>query len=395
MEFNRDTIKKIRGLILFTVIIVVAGVNYRRIMDMAAALFHIAWPFILGSAIAFILNVPMRNIERHMKMFRDGSRLKRPLSLIVTLLLVAGVLFLVMFVVAPQLVRTFLSLQNSIPLFLTNVQTEAEKLFSSYPQALEYFNSMKVDWQQVLQETLSFLRNGAGVMLNTTFYAAVSIVSGMATLLIGFVFAIYILLQKETLGRQAKKLLSAFLPGTVTERVVKIAVLAEHTFSNFLAGQCLEAVILGTTFFIVLLLLRLPYALLIGVLIAFTALIPLFGSFIGLGVGVFLMFMVKPVYALIFTITFFVLQQLEGHLIYPHVVGNSVGLPSIWVLMAVTVGGSMMGIVGMLVFIPLSSVLYALLREEVNARLRRKALRASGPPLPGMDELTGPPGPEE
>ena len=149
-----------------------------------------------------------------------------------------------------------------------------------------------------------------------------------------------------------RKLLSAFLPESVTGRIVEIASLTERTFSNFLTGQCVEAVILGTMFFVVLTLGRLPYALLIGVLIAFTALIPIFGAFIGLGVGVFLMLMVEPMDALIFTIIFFVLQQIEGNLIYPYVVGNSVGLPSIWVLVAVTLGGSMMGIVGMLIFIP-------------------------------------------
>ena len=378
MELNRDTIKKIRGLILFTVVVVVAGVNYRRLFDVAAALFHITWPFILGAALAFILNVPMRNIERHMTIFGKNSKLRRPLSLVMTIFLVAGILFLVTFVVTPQLVKTFLNLQSSVPLFFAGVQAEAERLFASYPQMLEYLNNVEIDWQQILQDMVAFLKSGAGTMLNTTFSAAISIVSGVSTFLIGFIFAIYILLQKETLGRQVKKLLNAFLPEAVTKRVVEITALTERTFSSFLTGQCVEAVILGTMFFIALSLLLLPYALLIGVLIAFTALIPIFGAFVGLGVGVFLMLMVDPMDALIFTITFFVLQQIEGNLIYPYVVGNSVGLPSIWVLVAVTLGGSMMGIVGMLIFIPLCSVLYALLRDEVNVREIRKRERGYG-----------------
>lgn len=378
MELNRDTIKKIRGLILFTVVVVVAGVNYRRLFDVAAALFHITWPFILGAAIAFILNVPMRNIEHHMTIFGKNSKLRRPLSLVMTIFLVAGILFLVTFVVTPQLVKTFLNLQSSVPLFFARVQAEAERLFASYPQMLEYLNNVEIDWQQILQDMVAFLKSGAGTMLNTTFSAAISIVSGVSSFLIGFIFAIYILLQKETLGRQVKKLLNAFLPEAVTKRVVEITALTERTFSSFLTGQCVEAVILGTMFFIALSLLRLPYALLIGVLIAFTALIPIFGAFVGLGVGVFLMLMVDPMDALIFTITFFVLQQIEGNLIYPYVVGNSVGLPSIWVLVAVTLGGSMMGIVGMLIFIPLCSVLYALLRDEVNVREIRKRERGYG-----------------
>lgn len=211
-------------------------------------------------------------------------------------------------------------------------------------------------------------------MLNTTFSAAVSIVSGVSTFLISFIFAIYILLQKENLSRQLKKLLYAFLPNGIVRKLLGIGALTERTFSSFLTGQCVEAVILGTMFFVALTVLRLPYALLIGVLIAFTALIPVFGAFIGFGVGVFLMLIAAPMDALIFTVVFFVLQQIEGNLIYPYVVGNSVGLPSIWVLVAVTLGGSMMGIAGMLIFIPLTSVLYALLKGVVNERLRKKEI---------------------
>ena len=372
MELNSDTIKKIRGLIVFTVVVVVAGFNYRRLVDVAAGLMHIAWPFILGAAIAFILNVPMRNIERHLTVFGESGRLRRPVSLVVTILLVTGGLFLVIFVVAPQLVKTFMNLQSSIPVFFAGVRDEAERIFASNPQILEYMNQMEVDWQEVFQNMVAFLKSGAGTMLNTTFSAAVSIVSGVSSFLIGFIFAIYILLQKETLGRQIKKVLAAFLPEPAVGRILDITALTERTFSHFLTGQCAEAVILGTMFFVVLTVIRLPYALLIGVLIAFTALIPIFGAFVGLAVGVFLMLMVNPMDALIFTITFFVLQQIEGNLIYPYVVGNSVGLPSIWVLVAVTVGGSMMGIVGMLIFIPLCSVLYALLRDGVNTRLGKK-----------------------
>jgi len=333
---------------------------------------HIVWPFILGAAIAFILNVPMRNIERHLTVFGEGSRLRRPVSLVVTILLVTGGLFLVIFVVAPQLVKTFMNLQSSIPVFFAGVRDEAERIFASNPQILEYMNQMEVDWQEVFQNMVAFLKSGAGTMLNTTFSAAVSIVSGVSSFLIGFIFAIYILLQKETLGRQIKKVLAAFLPEPAVGRILDITALTERTFSHFLTGQCAEAVILGTMFFVVLTVIRLPYALLIGVLIAFTALIPIFGAFVGLAVGVFLMLMVNPMDALIFTITFFILQQIEGNLIYPYVVGNSVGLPSIWVLVAVTVGGSMMGIVGMLIFIPLCSVLYALLRDGVNMRMGKK-----------------------
>ena len=375
MELNRDTINKIRGLILFTVITVIVGINYIKVLGLLAAAVNMAAPFILGAAIAFVLNVPMRRIESSLShVLKKGSRLLRPVSMALSILLVAGVLFLVMFVVAPQLVRTLLGLQSSIPVFFGEVRQWLEQLFAENPQILINMEQIQIDWQQLFNDSLKFLKNGAGSMLDTTFSAAISIVNGMSTFLIGFIFSIYILIQKENLIRQIKKLLAAFLPERTVEGIVRIAALTSRTFSNFFTGQCMEAVILGSMFFIVLVVLRLPYALLIGVLIAFTALIPVFGAFIGWAVGAFLMLIISPMDALLFSVVFFTLQQIEGNMIYPHVVGNSVGLPSIWVLVAVTLGGSMMGVVGMLIFIPLCSVLYTLLRDTVNERLKRRKL---------------------
>lgn len=375
MELNRDTINKIRGLILFTVITVIVGINYIKVLGLLAAAVNMAAPFILGAAIAFVLNVPMRRIESSLShVLKKGSRLLRPVSMALSILLVAGVLFLVMFVVAPQLVRTLLGLQSSIPVFFGEVRQWLEQLFAENPQILINMEQIQIDWQQLFNDSLKFLKNGAGSMLDTTFSAAISIVNGMSTFLIGFIFSIYILLQKENLIRQIKKLLAAFLPERTVEGIVRIAALTSRTFSNFFTGQCMEAVILGSMFFIVLVVLRLPYALLIGVLIAFTALIPVFGAFIGWAVVAFLMLIISPMDALLFSVVFFTLQQIEGNMIYPHVVGNSVGLPSIWVLVAVTLGGSMMGVVGMLIFIPLCSVLYTLLRDTVNERLKRRKL---------------------
>ncbi|WP_367565520.1 AI-2E family transporter [Lacrimispora sp.] len=371
MELNDSTIKKIRGLIVFAVAAVVIGWNYSRVLALGVKLIGFITPFLVGGVMAFILNVPMRWIEKMLPL-KEDSKLRRPLSLCLTLLLVIGILILVTFVVMPELFHTILSLQYSIPAFLTGVKEEAEKMFALNPEIGNYINSIQVDWKSFLEKVVGFLTTGAGTVLSSTFSAAMSIISGMTTFLIGLVFAIYILLQKETLSRQIKKLMAAFLPEEATVRTLGLLKLTNDTFSNFLAGQCLEAVILGTMFFLALSVFRLPYALLIGVLIAFTALIPMFGAFIGLAIGAFLMLMVKPLDALIFLIIFLVLQQIEGNLIYPHVVGNSVGLPSIWVLVAVTIGGSALGIVGMLVFIPLCSVLYAVIREVVNKRLENR-----------------------
>ena len=233
---------------------------------------------------------------------------------------------------------------------------------------------MEFNWDSIIQTAIDFLKNGAGSVLTSTFSVARTVINYLVNFFIGFVFACYILLQKEKLSRQIKKVLYAFLPEKAVQKTLDVASLSYRTFSNFVTGQCLEAVILGTMFFVVMSIFQFPYALLIGVVIAFTALIPIFGAFIGCVIGAFLILVVNPMKALMFIILFLVLQQIEGNLIYPHVVGGSVGLPSIWVLLAVTVGGSLMGVLGMLIFIPLFSVLYALFREFVYKRLKERGI---------------------
>ena len=371
MELDDSTIKKIRGLIVFAVIVVVAGWNYRSLFAFAMKLVGFISPFLLGGVMAFILNVPMRRIEQLLPGKKE-SKIRRPLSLCLTLVFVMGLLLLVVFVVLPQLFETVMSLQNSIPAFLAGIKEEAERLFAQNPEIADYISNIEIDWKSFLENVVGFLSAGAGTVLSSTVSAALSFISGMTAFLIALVFAVYILLQKETLSRQIHKLMKAFLPEEVTLRTLEILTLVSETFSHFLTGQCMEAIILGSMFFLTLTAFGLPYGILIGVLIAFTALIPMFGAFIGCAIGAFLMLMVRPLDAVVFLIIFFVLQQVEGNFIYPHVVGNSVGLPSIWVLVAVTIGGSAMGIVGMLIFIPLCSVVYAILREIVNERLEKR-----------------------
>lgn len=383
MELNKETMKKLMFLILYTIAVLTLFFNLKEAQGIFGRLFSLAFPFLLGAAIAFILNVPMRFAEKQLK-FKKHTKLKRPLSMCLALLFVILILCVVIFVVVPQLTDTLISLRDSIPAFLIRVQMGAEQIFAENPDIVAYIGSFEIDWKATMEKLVEFVTTGAGTVLSSTFTAAISIASGITTFGIALIFAIYILLQKENLGRQFKKLLYAYFPAKGVGEFVRICALAEHTFSKFLTGQCTEAVILGTMFFIALTLLKLPYALLIGVLIAFTALIPIFGAFIGCAVGVFLTLVVSPIQALWFLVVFFVLQQLEGNLIYPHVVGNSVGLPSIWVLAAVSLGGSLMGIVGMLVFIPLCSVCYALLKEDVNRNIikKKKLAEAALEPVP-------------
>ena len=399
MNLNKENLKKIRGLIVFTVILLIALWNYSLILDVLGQGVGIVYPFLLGGAIAFVINVPMSFFEEKlfqnqmMKNKKVAQRLARPVSLIITLIVVVSVIGLVVFGVLPKLGDTFISIGKGIQSFMPKAQSWAEEIFHNNKEIKEWLDSLTLDWDKIINEVVKFSTSGASSVLGSTFVVARRIASGITTFVIAFVFACYILLQKEKLNIQIRKVMYAYMKEDLVKKVLDVCSLSYRTFSNFLTGQCLEAVILGTMFVICMGILQMPYAMLIGVLIAFTALIPIFGAFIGCVVGAFLILTVAPMKALVFVIMFLILQQIEGNLIYPRVVGSSVGLPSIWVLAAVSIGASLMGIVGMLVFIPIVSVLYALLRADVYEHLEKKGIavdRESGeiyrPKEPDVDE---------
>lgn len=399
MNLNKENLKKIRGLIVFTVILLIALWNYSLILDVLGQGVGIVYPFLLGGAIAFVINVPMSFFEEKlfqnqmMKNKKVAQRLARPVSLIITLIVVVSVIGLVVFGVLPKLGDTFISIGKGIQSFMPKAQSWAEEIFHNNKENKEWLDSLTLDWDKIINEVVKFFTSGASSVLGSTFVVARRIASGITTFVIAFVFACYILLQKEKLNIQIRKVMYAYMKEDLVKKVLDVCSLSYRTFSNFLTGQCLEAVILGTMFVICMGILQMPYAMLIGVLIAFTALIPIFGAFIGCVVGAFLILTVAPMKALVFVIMFLILQQIEGNLIYPRVVGSSVGLPSIWVLAAVSIGASLMGIVGMLVFIPIVSVLYALLRRDVYEHLEKKGIavdRESGeiyrPKEPDVDE---------
>lgn len=382
MELSKENMKKIMLLIVFTVLILVGVTNVNKVWGVIKVLLNIIFPFILGGAIAFIINMPMRCIEKNL--FKRGSekyqnavkKIARPLSLVLSLVLILAVVGLVFFVVVPQLGDTVIRLSNDIRQFWPQVQEWAIRLFEDNPDVVDWINSIEINWDKIVQGGIEFLKTGAGTILGSTYSVAKTIVSAATNFVIAFVFAVYIVLQKEKLSVQVSKIMYAFLPEKVVEKIQAVCLLTHKTFSNFLTGQCLEAVILGSMFFVVMVVFSFSYPLLVGVLIAFTALIPIFGAFIGCFVGTFLILMENPMQAIAFVAIFLILQQIEGNLIYPHVVGSSVGLPSIWVLVAVTLGASVMGIVGMLVFIPLLSVIYTLFRGYVYKRLKSRKLLA-------------------
>ena len=371
---DKSKVKSIRGLILFAAVVILGIIYCKEVLSVISLFIVFLKPFIIGGAIAFVINILMRRIENTLfskSKSKIMSKMKRPISIVVSLLLVVLVVTLVFVIVLPQLGRTIKEIGMQVPIFLNEVDVWMEKQFVAYPeilQQLKKLESMEFDWNSIISSVAGFMTNGLGNVITSTVNVATNIVGGVVNVVIAFIFAFYILAQKEKLGNQFDRVLKAYSKESVYLYVRRVFTLLHKNFSSFIAGQCLEAVILGGMFFLVLTVLRFPYALLIGVLIAFTALIPIVGAFIGCAVGVFLIFMDDPVKALWFLVIFLVLQQLEGNLIYPKVVGNSVGLPSIWVLVAVSVGGSMMGVLGMLMFIPLVSTAYVLLKEDVNRR---------------------------
>ena len=386
MELNKENMRKIRWLIAFAVLLYLGIQNLAVVLKYVKLLWGLLLPFVLGGAMAFVLNVPMSFIERHLfgkvreknnKAGKAASKLARPVSLVLSIVFVILLILIVVLVVAPELGTTLVSVVKKVEEDIPLAQKWITDTFNGDSEIVKWASAIEIDPQKILDSIVSVLKNGADNLVSSTITVTMGIVSMAVNFAIGFVFACYVLLQKEKLGKQVLKATYAILPVKVVEYQSHVCTLASKIFASFITGQCIEAVILGSMFFVTMTIGRFPYAMLIGVLISFTALIPVFGGIIGCWVGVFLILMVSPLKAFMFLGLFLILQQIEGNLIYPHVVGNSVGLPAIWVLVAVTLGGNLMGIVGMLIFIPLVSVLYTLFREWVYARLDKKKVKIS------------------
>ncbi|MDY3281907.1 AI-2E family transporter [Dysosmobacter sp.] len=347
--------------------------NPDKVMLWLGRLIGVLSPFLLGGTIAFILSVPMRSIERRLfPNARKGARFRRPLALVLTLLAVAGVLTVAFCVIGPGAADALRSVTGQLPGAIRRLEVLTARLESLVPRLEPLLAAVNIDWTELVRKAGLMLQTWGTGLLSSSGGLIGGVVSGVSSFIIGFIFAVYLLMQKEKLARQGRQVLYALLPERWADRTVEVLRLANRTFSSFLSGQCLEACILGGLFVVAMSLLRMPYALLVGVLIALTALIPIIGAFIGCIVGALLIAVTNPWQALMFVVLFLVLQQIEGNLIYPHVVGSSVGLPSIWVLVAVTLGGKLMGVAGMLLFIPLSSVCYALFRRFVKDRLAQR-----------------------
>ena len=366
-------------LITFGVLLFVATQNLPAIGGFLRWLFQLLSPIVLGLCIAFVLNVVMRFFENRVfaAMGRSSRailrRLCRPVSLIMTLLSSVIVIALVLLMVIPGIAETVSSLIPTIQTWVEKTLPRVVAWLEKYNISSEFIQELQVDWNNLFTTVFDMLKNGTGSLFDFATSFTSSIFGGIANFFFGFFLAIYVLLQKERIGRFLHRALRAFLPDRATDKIEEVARLSYSTFSNFITGQLLEAMILGTLCFFGMLIFRFPYAGVVSVLVGVSALIPIFGAWIGGGISAFLILTVSPIKALLFIIFLLVLQQLENNLIYPRVVGKQVGLPGILVIIAVLVGGNLGGVLSILISVPICSVFYTLFRQLVDARLARKA----------------------
>lgn len=378
MGFDKEKIKQIRNLLLLAAALVLCILYSGEIINKIILALSILSTFVAGIAIAFVFNIPMSFYERKIFGRAKNKRLKnlaRPLSFFSALLTIAAVIAVVTVAVIPQFARTVTELANQIPQYLNKTINSLQWQFYKYPWITDHLQKIdfqRINWSDLAEKLMTFFSSGVGNMVTSTFDIAGKVVSGFINAIIAFIFGIYVLFQKEQLIRQSKLILNAYIPTRGYLWIRKTVKLLHKNFKNFITGQCLEACIIFILYLIVLTILRTPYPMVISVFIAFMSLIPIVGAVVGAVISCLLVLIVSPVKALVFIIAYVVVQQIEGNLIYPKVVGGTVGLPAIWVLAAVTVGSSLMGVIGMLTFIPLFATIYTLLRDDVYARNRKR-----------------------
>lgn len=350
-----------------------------RFRALVGAFWSLIAPFVVGAALAFIFNVPMRAIERQL----DGVRHKgfrRGLSIVLTVLFLILIIMFVVELLVPQIRQTVDSLTASVPAFVERVAATLRVYMDENPDikqwVLDALDMETINWNTLLKNGIQMAADAASSVMGSAFSVIGNVAGTLVNVVISIVFCLYCLARKDILACQGKKILYSLLPEKTTDEILRILRLTNTTFSSFISGQCLEACILGCLFAVSMALFRMPYIPLVSVIIAVTALVPVVGAFVGCIVGAFFILVEDPVQALTFVVMFLVLQQIEGNLIYPRVVGTSVGLPGMWVLVAVSIGGELLGVGGMLLMIPLTSVLYTLLREFTDRRLEERHIPA-------------------
>lgn len=374
MELNKKNIKRVLLLIACAILLYWGLNNLSVLGGLLSSILSLFSPLLIGVGIAYVMNLLLMAIERLWdKALKKAPelwrvKLKRPICLTLAFLLFLGIIFAIIFILIPRLEEAGTSLVANVPTYITQIQGWWDSLAAFAADHGITLPELSMNVEDATKFITKLLTSNGDSVVNTTINITTSILGALVNVLLALVFSVYMLAQKEKLVAQGKRLLLAALPEKAGERTMHILKLTNGAFSSFVTGQVTEAFILGTLCCLGMLILRLPYALPVSVIISFTSLIPIFGAWIGAATGAFLIVFVSPVKALTFLIFLLILQQVEGNLIYPKVVGKSVGLPGLWVLAAVTVGGGAFGVLGMLLGVPVCSVIYALLQDYLRAQ---------------------------
>ena len=358
--------------IIFTIAAAIVGVYlcihyWPNISELAGTILKAATPLIFGFVVAYPLNILLCFYERHFFPKSEKNaviKARLPVCLVGAIITILGIIALVAVLITPQLIACVKMLIDQIP---GAIEMVTDKLRNNEFVSRDLVNAIaSFDWKTSLANITDKLTTGVTNVMGVAFTAISSVFSAIYNVVLSIIFAIYILLEKRRLVRHTNRVSKHYIPNRFLSRIKHIVAVLDDSFHKFIVGQCMEAVILGILCIIGMTILRIPYAPMIGTLMGFTALIPIVGGLIGAGVGAFLIFMESPVKALIFIVFVIILQQVEGNLIYPKVVGSSIGLPGLWVLAAVTIGGGVGGILGMLVAVPITATIYRLVREDVT-----------------------------
>lgn len=389
MKLDRKNVRIILLIITFAVVLYTAAQNLAAIYGAVATVWNVFGVVITGLAMAFVLNVPLKLFENRVFYGMSEDRrpyvrkMRRPVSLVCALVVTLGVIVILIAVIMPQLTATVAEVASQLPDYINSVVQWLRDFLSGFGITVDALEDFSVDWEQVFSDLTTYLKEGSANVLESAASAGSSVVSTVTDVggsvistvmntFLGLIVAVYVLAQKERIGHFMKRCIDAFLPHRASSAISRIASMASETFSNFVAGQFTDSCILGVLCYICMRIFRFPYPEVISVVIGVTSLVPMVGSFIGEVIGALLILIVSPIKALLFIVMVLAIQQVDGAFIYPRIVGKSVGLPGVAVFCAVIVGGNVAGVLGSLLGVPVCALLYALLREAVDARQNRR-----------------------